>query len=89
MLVGRVAVGIDQGDHQPFNPGCTRVVNCSRNTFGVNRGVHAAVGIHPLSHRKHAVFADQGIGALGVEVIGIGHFEPGDFKHVDKVLGGD
>ena len=62
-LVRRIAIGMQQRQHDPFGAERHRLVERLAQARLVERPVDGAVGQHPFAHRQHAVARDQRLGA--------------------------
>ncbi len=75
MFVGRIAVGIDQANHQAIDPNRSRLLDRRHHTFNIDRNIHRTIGAHALPHGKNTIFRDQRVRTFGVQIIGIRHFK--------------
>ncbi len=85
-FVGRIAIGMQQRQHDPLGAQFDGLVERAAQAGVVERPVHGSVRQYPFPHRQHAVARDQRLGPSRHQVVGIGHLEPRQFQHVDEIL---
>ena len=86
-LVGGIAIGVDQADHQPLGSLVRQAAGRGGHAGLVERGVDAAVGPEPLAHLGHAGPRDERLGAAAVHVERVRQAQPLDLQHVAEALG--
>ena len=86
-LVGGVAIGVDQADHQPLGALVRQAAGRRGHAGLVEGGVDAAVGPEPLAHLGHAGPRDERLGAAAVHVERVRQPQPLDLQHVAEALG--
>ncbi len=89
MLMRRIAIGIDEGDHDALGAKRPRLLHGGDHARLIDGRLYAAVGGDPLLYREHAIPGDQRRRSAREEVPRIGRLQARELQHVAKVLGGE